>query len=144
MAGPAPRRQREPGAGLVHARDGRLKRRIRRFSGWVSHAAVAAAPETALQLEHFLRIQAGLTALVQRQRRQAVPDSDEFVRWLPDAEQVHIVTLGENHAAMRCAGDYAKAGINLVEWSDIPAGHRAALCRRMLRGRVANAGNFAG
>ena len=79
---------------------------------------------------------------MERQRGQTAPDSDGFVDWLLQAEQVHIVTRAEDYAAWRCAGDYAAAGITLVEWSDIPAGRRSALWRRMLRGRVANAGDF--
>lgn len=131
-------------AWYTHVMAESLKRRIRRFSGKVSRAAVAAAPDAALRLEHFRRIQAGLTALVERQREQTAPDSDGFVDWLLQAEQVHIVTSAENYAALRCAGDYAAAGIALMEWNEIPAGRRAALWRRMLRGRVANAGDFTG
>lgn len=81
---------------------------------------------------------------MERQRGQTAPDSDGFVDWLLQAEQVHIVASAEHCAALRCAGDYAAAGITLVAWSDIPAERRAALWRRMLRGRVANAGDSTG
>lgn len=143
MAGAAPRRQRQSGPGLVHACDGRKPETADPSLQWQGFAR-GGASAAASRLEHFRRTQAGLSAQVERQRGQTAPDSDGFVDWLLQAEQVHIVASAEHCAALRCAGDYAAAGITLVAWSDIPAERRAALWRRMLRGRVANAGDSTG
>lgn len=118
-----------------------VKRRIRQFTGRVSAAAIA-TDGTGLRLEHYKRIQTTLTELVERHRRERITDAGEFVHTLIDFEAVHIVTLEENYAAMRAKGDYAKAGIELVEWNQIPADRRTVLWTTMLRGKVANADRF--
>lgn len=65
------------------------------------------------------------------------------MRLILESEKVNIVTRAENYAA-RCAdGDYAQAGITLLPWESIPATKRAELWARMLRGKVANANQFA-
>jgi hypothetical protein len=118
-----------------------VKRRLRQFTGQVSQAAIAssAAP---LMLEHYLRIQTALSALVQRHRAANIVDPSEFVELLIKYEQVHIVTRAENYAAMRAKGDYGRAGIVLIPWARLPVTRRRELWRTMLRGRVANAASF--
>lgn len=117
-----------------------LKRHIRQFTGKVSRAAVA-GEGTGLRLEHYKRIQTTLTDLVTRHQANG-HDPDEFIRTLVDFESVHVVTIEENYAAMRAKGDYAQAGIELVEWEEVPSERRAELWKSMLHGKVANAAQF--
>ena len=119
-----------------------VKRRLRTFTGSVSQQAVA-TQGLDLRLEHYMRIQTTLTALVERHRTDEHPNPEEFVRTLIAYERVHIVTVKENYDAMRARGDYQKAGIALVPWASIPAKRRVELWRKMLRGRVANATAYA-
>lgn len=120
-----------------------VKRQLRNFTGYVSQRAVA-GDGTDLRLEHYKRIQTTLTSLVERHRKQEHRNAEEFVRTLIDYEQVHIVTVKENYDAMRAQGDYEKAGITLVSWSEIPTDDRRdELWRKMLRGKVANANAYA-
>lgn len=44
---------------------------------------------------------------------------------------------------MKAKGDYEKARITLVAWETLPLKTRRLLWRQMLRGRVANAHEFA-
>jgi hypothetical protein len=60
-----------------------------------------------------------------------------------ECESVHIVTFTENYEVMHHDGNYRSAGIKLVGWRTIPAARRRALWQKMLRGRVANADEFA-
>jgi hypothetical protein len=129
-------------AWYTHVVAGRLSRRIRRFSGKVSREALA-NPESALRLEHHARIQTKLTQLVEAHLKRNRPAPGSFVSLVLDCENVHIVTFGENYAAMRNDGDYAKSGIKLVAWRNIPKKQRETLWQRMLRGKVANAADFA-
>ncbi len=119
-----------------------VKRQLRRFTGKVSTQAINDIG-TELRLEHFMRIQTTLTSLVERHRQLEQGNSEEFVRILIDYERVHIVTSRENYDAMRAKGDYALAGINLVPWDEIALNRRTELWRKMLRGRVANASEYA-
>jgi hypothetical protein len=118
-----------------------VKLQLRQFTGMVSAAAVADLTGP-LMLEHYLRIQAALSALVARHSTAAEPDPDEFVALLAEYERVHIVCRGENYAAMRAKGDYALAGITLVPWVELPSPQQEQLWRTMLRGRVANAAEY--
>ena len=126
----------------THIMAERVKRDIRQFTGSVSAQAVK-DPAAGLRLEHYLRIQTTLTNLVERHRSQDDASADEFIHKLIECEQVHIVTVAENYAAMRAKGDYASAGIELVPWKEVAADRRADLWRKMLRGRVANAAAYA-
>jgi len=128
-------------AWYTHVVAERLKRRIRHFSGKVSLAA-ASDPSAILRLEHQSRIQTKLTALVEAHRQLDKPNPEEFIRLLLKWENVHIVTLSENYAAMRHDGDYRKAKIKLLSWRSIPKETRLILWARMLRGKVANAREF--
>lgn len=118
-----------------------VKRRIRRFTGYASRAAIQ--EDGPLMLEHFRRIQTALSSLVERHRTQRLVDAEEFVNLVLAYEQVHIVTRAENYAAMRAKGDYERAGITLVAWREIPPSRQRDLWRIMLRGRVANASAYA-
>lgn len=119
-----------------------VRRELRLFTGKVSQKAVT--DETApLRLEHFKRIQTTLTQLVDRHTRQGIRDADEFIATVIEFEQVHIVTAPENYAAMRAKGDYERAQIKLVAWKDIPPDRRRVLWKKMLKGKVANALDYA-
>ncbi len=118
------------------------KRQVRRFTGEVSVSALASTNEP-LMLEHFKRIQTTLSTLVQRHREENISDAEEFVRILIEYEQVHIVTRSENYAAMRAKGNYDVAGIKLVAWASLPAERQRGLWETMLRGKVANAHEYA-
>jgi len=43
---------------------------------------------------------------------------------------------------MTHSGDYTAAGIELIQWQAIAADRQAALWKKMLRGKVANASDF--
>jgi hypothetical protein len=119
-----------------------VKRRLRRFTGFVSAAAVTDS-RGPLMLEHYLRIQTVLSALVERHRSGQQQNPEEFISILIEYERVHIVTRAEIYAALRAKGDYAVAGIALVPWNEIPVERQTALWKSMLRGKVANAADYA-
>lgn len=124
----------------THCKAVTLSRRVRRFTGKVS---VKALEEGAvLRLEHFMRIQTTLTALVERHLAEERNDPAEFVRCVLDCENVHIVTFEENYDAMRNKGDYGLAGIELKCWSEVAPEKQAYLWMKVLRGKVANANEF--
>lgn len=129
-------------AWYTHVMAESVKRQLRRFTGNVSVQAINAG-DTDLRLEHFMRIQTTLTALVERHRQLKQGDAEEFVHILAEYERVHIVTSKENYDAMRAKGDYANAGINLVPWGEISHARRTELWKRMLCGKVANAREYA-
>lgn len=118
-----------------------VKRRLRRFTGFVSAKASEATGEP-LMLEHFMRIQTTLSKLVERHCTACKDDREEFISTLLEFEQVHIVTRSENYAAMRAKGDYTVAQIQLLPWSEIEQGRRQELWQSMLRGKVANSGDY--
>jgi hypothetical protein len=118
-----------------------VKRRVRRFSGYVSVKA-AEGPTEPLMLEHYKRIQTTLSALVERHRTSGLHDPEEFIATLLDYEHVHIVTRSENYAAMRAKGNYEQAGIRLQSWQMLPLARRQALWTSMLKGKVANAAAY--
>ena len=128
-------------AWYTHVVAGRLIRRIRQFSGKVSHAA-ASDPTAVLRLEHHSRIQTKLTALVAAHNKLSRPKPNEFIRMVIECENVHIVTFEENYAAMRADGNYRKAGIKLLSWRSVSQDRRQILWARMLRSKVANASDF--
>jgi hypothetical protein len=128
-------------AWYTHVVAGRLCRRVRQFSGQVSRAA-ASDPAATLRLEHRGRIQTTLTKLVEAHLKLDKPNPDEFVQLVVQHENVHIVTFRENYEAMTHSGDYAAAGIELIQWQSIATDHQAALWKKMLRGKVANANAF--
>ncbi len=118
-----------------------IKRKIRRFTGYVSASAIN--DDGPLMLEHFRRIQTALSSLVERHHEGDHSNADEFVDMVLEYEQVHIVTRVENYAAMRAKGNYDKAGIQLVPWAAVPEARQEVLWRQMLRGRVSNAQEYA-
>ncbi|WNL48368.1 hypothetical protein RKE25_22815 (plasmid) [Dyella sp. BiH032] len=123
-------------AWYTHIVSNRLARQIRFFTGEVSRSALA-DPRQRLTLEHFKRLQTRLTALVEGDL--AGPrDAEAFIRVLRDLEQVRITTLSENYAAMKANGDYDVAGIDLVQWDEIPEDVRRVLWERVLNGKVMN------
>ncbi len=129
-------------AWYTHVVAGRFNRRIRHFSGKVSREAVSNL-EATLRLEHHSRIQTTLTGLVAAHLKRKRPSPHEFVRTVLECENVHIVTVAENYAAMSNNGDYRRAGIKLIAWRSIPEARRKTLWAKMLRGKVANAIQFA-
>jgi len=120
----------------THATSERLKKHVRRFTGFASQRSVESDED--LRLEHYLRIQSQLTKLVQSHKEKGTNCPDAFVELILECEQVHIATKAENYAAMKAKGDYSLAGISLVAWEDIDPERRRFLWRRMLRGRVSN------
>lgn len=124
-----------------HVMASKLKMHLRTFTGKVSRAA-AADPEAKLVLEHFHRLQHKLTLLVADHIKNG-PDAAAFIEAVRHMEQVHIVTLEENYAAHRAKGCYDTAGIELLDWLDLPEDVRLTLYRRKLHGAVSNAKQFA-
>lgn len=119
-----------------------LGRQVRRFSGRVSRAAVNDAGGR-LVLEHPDRLQARLTALVEDHVREGKAHPEEFINGVLAWEKVNIVTFNENYAARKNGGNYRDAGIILVEWHEIDTARQVALWKSKLRGKVANAADFA-
>lgn len=119
-----------------------LGRRVRRFSGRVSRAAVDDIGGR-LVLEHPDRLQARLTALVETHVREGKAHPEEFINGVLAWETVNIVTFKENYEARKSGGDYRDAGIVLVEWCEIDTARQVALWKTKLKGRVANARAFA-
>jgi hypothetical protein len=128
-------------AWYTHIAVERIKKHIRQFSGLISLKAASNA-EAVLRLEHYKRIQTTLTQLVERHLNEGCYDADEFVKVIHDCEQVHIVTVDENYAAMKAKGDYALAGIELVSWNVQPFQVQTILWNKMLKGKVSNAVDF--
>ncbi len=126
----------------THVMSGTVALRLRYFTGKVSRSAAESETET-LRLEHYKRIQTNLTGLVKRHRGFRQPRPEEFVRMLLEYERVHIVTFQENYAAMRAKGNYRKAGIELLPWRSLSPERQVSLWKKMLRGKVANASNYA-
>lgn len=124
----------------THIASNRLRRHLRSFTGQVSQRALQ--PDAVLRLEHFKRLQTTLTKLVTDHLRNGTDDAQQFVRVVTDCEQVHIVTARENYDAMKAGGDYATAGITLAAWETIAPDMQLVLWKRVLRGRVSNAGGF--
>lgn len=126
----------------THVMAEKLKRRIRKFSGRVSQAAID-SEGAALRLEHYKRIQTTLTQLVDRHCSLKRPNPDDFIHTVLDCERVHIVTVSENYAAMKANGDYDIAGIVLRRWKSVPSARKKELWNTMLRGKVANSDSYA-
>ncbi|SPB14311.1 hypothetical protein NOV72_01561 [Caballeronia novacaledonica] len=124
-----------------HVMASKLKMQLRTFTGKVSRAA-AADPEAKLILEHFHRIQHRLTLLVADHMKSG-PDVAAFIEAVRRMEQVHIVTFEENYAAHRAKGCYDAAGIELLDWVDLPEDVRRTLYNRKLKGSVSNAKQYA-
>lgn len=125
----------------THATSERLKKYVRMFTGQVSIQA-AKNLDSDLRLEHYLRIQTTLTQLVKRHLDSDLNDPSDFINTILRCEQVHIVTKSENYDAMKAKGDYTAAGIELVSWGDIGLEQQQVLWGKMLRGKVANHGDF--
>lgn len=125
----------------THLTSERLKKYIRRFTGFVSAKAISNVNSN-LRLEHYKRIQTTLTDLVKSHLQMSKNDPDEFVNTILECEKVHIVTATENYAAMKLKGDYAEAGIFLVKWDEIAFEVKRQLWIKMLLGKVANANEF--
>lgn len=90
-----------------------------------------------------MRMQTTLTQLVARHLKTETRDAVEFIRMVLEYEQVHVVTVIENYAAMKAKGDYLLAGISLVDWRDVPAARHQVLWSKVLNGKVSNAAEFA-
>jgi hypothetical protein len=116
-------------AWFTHVAAERYKRQIRQFTGKVSKNAVR-DPEATLRLEHQARIQSKLTTLVETHLKYKRPRPRAFVRFVLEAEKVHIVTFEENYLAMQNDGNYRRAGIKLVAWRDVPKKKRRCCGRR--------------
>ncbi|NND82921.1 MAG: hypothetical protein HKN50_10880 [Gammaproteobacteria bacterium] len=125
----------------THATSERLKKHVRMFTGKVSIQAIENS-DAELRLEHYLRIQATLTQMVERHLESDLNDPRDFINTVLECERVHIVTKPENYAAMRAKGDYSAAGIKLVDWANIPLEQREYLWNKMLKGKVANYTEF--
>ena len=130
----------EARAWYTHITSNRLRRHLRVFTGQVSQQALL--PDAVLRLEHFKRLQTTLTKLVSNHLRQGTHDPRHFIHVVTDCEQVHIVTKRENEDAMKAKGDYAQAGIVLLEWQAIAPETQLMLWKRVLRGRVSNSDAF--
>jgi hypothetical protein len=119
-----------------------LKTKIRMFSGRVSRAALLDI-NGRLCLEHYNKLSESLTILLTRHITEQINDPKEFIKLIEQCELVNITTDTENHKIQAAKGDYAAAGIQLVEWQDIPPAEQFILWRARLRGKVANSDKYA-
>lgn len=119
-----------------------LKRKVRRFSGLVSQAALDQI-DGRLVLEHFNRLSHSISRLLELHISERIADPSAFVALIEQCEQVHITTEQENHRIRESGGDYGLASVIMVEWRSIDAASRGKLYRRKLRGQVANSAEFA-
>ena len=128
--------------GYTHWLGPELVKEVRLFTGYVSENAIQNKTHIGLVLEHFLRIQTGLTSLINK-HFESGENAEEFVSEVKRLEQVHIVTKEENTTLRKKvnSGSYEKAGIKLIHWSDVPMESRLFL-RKKLMGKVANAKEF--
>lgn len=128
--------------GYTHWLGPELSNEVRRFSGYVSENAMKNRTHVGLVLEHFLRIQTELTALISKHMKCG-ENKAEFVMAVKHLEQVHIVTKEENTMLRRkeISGSYERAGIHLNHWQKVPLENRCFL-RKKLVGHVANAEEF--
>lgn len=128
--------------GYTHWLGPEFSKEIQIFSGFVSKSAIAHGTNIGLVLEHFLRIQTELTALMKK-HMDLGENFAEFISEIKRLEQVHIVTKKENDLLRRkeISGNYAIAGIELVIWSEIPEKSKIFL-RKKLRSKVANFSQF--
>jgi hypothetical protein len=120
---------------------GALKRQVRLFSGRVSRAA-AADVNGSLCLEHYERLAARITELLNQQFVNSIVDHREFLALIEECEQVNITTDQENHAIQAARGDYGVAGIDLIDWLHLTIETRQILFNRKIRGQVANANEY--
>ncbi len=132
--------------GYTHWLGPEFVRELRQFTGKVSadsiNCVVNTKSETGLAFEHFLRIQKELTTLMSRHMVEG-QNEDEFIETVKRLENVHIVTKTENTKlrTKECSGDYIKAGIDLVDWKDVPEEAQLILWKK-IRGKVANSEDF--
>lgn len=129
-------------AWYTHILATRLAKTVRTFTGEVSKQAASNYLDMRLTLEHFGRLQHRLTNLVTEHLKSG-QKPEEFVALVRDCEKVRITTLAENYSAMKAKGDYSIAGIELIQWKDLDETCRTWLHKKVLRGRVANASDFA-
>jgi hypothetical protein len=129
--------------GYTHWLGPELAKEVRVFTGEVSENAKNNGTHTGLVLEHPLRIQKQLTALIRKHMDKGENEA-EFVAEIKRLERVRIVTKEENDKLRRneFSGDYKKAGIKLVHWDDILEESRQFL-RRKIKGKVSNFDEFA-
>lgn len=129
-------------AWYTHVWSQKLRRQVRYFSGRVSRAAIDAPVGERLALEHYGRIQAGLSELVERHLRDQISDPAEFCRTIIEKEKVHIVTEVENRRLQHSRADYTTLGIVLIDWVCIPPDRQERLWMRKLQGHVANSSAY--
>jgi len=128
--------------GYTHWLGPELKKEIRMFSGYVSENAMNNGTDVGLAIEHYLRIQAGLTSLIKKHMVSG-EDKAEFIQEVKRLEQIHIVTGKENSNLRKkeISGDYEKAGIRLIHWDEVPSESRMFLRKKLMK-NVANADQY--
>lgn len=119
-----------------------MKTQVCLFTGYVSRAALT-APNGELVLEHYNRLSHSLTALLSAHVTAGTHNPSEFIALVEHCERVNITTKRENQIVQQTQGDYARAGIELIEWMNIEDEKRRLLYRTKLQGRVANHTNYA-
>lgn len=128
--------------GYTHWLGPELSKEVRMFSGYVSQKAIDNGSKVGLVLEHYLRLQTNLTALIQK-HVESGENKSEFIAEVKRLERVHIVTREENTVLRRNenSGDYGKVGVELVYWDRVPSKSKDFLKKKLI-GNVANASQF--
>lgn len=119
-----------------------IKRQVCLFTGYVSRAALT-APNDELVLEHYNRLSHSLTALLSAHKGARMHNPSEFILLIESCEKVNITTKRENQIIQQSQGNYAGAGIELMEWNNIENDKRRLLYHTKLRGKVANYADYA-
>ncbi len=87
-------------------------------------------------------MQRAITKLIERHLIDNCRDSDDFIRTVIDHEWVNIVTVQENREAQTAGGNYANAGIVLIDWKCINSETCAILWNKALKNKVKNANEY--
>lgn len=124
-----------------HVRGKAMATKLKIFTGKVSQSALNDLSQ-ALVLEHYDRLLLNLTALLGRHVNDQINNPEEFIGLIERCEKVNITTAIENHHAQTAEGDYAQAGIELVDWSEIKQSDRIYLWNKKLKGLVGNAEKY--
>lgn len=118
-----------------------LKTKVRIFSGKVSEAALRDI-DGKLCLEHYSKLSENLTKLVARHIQTNICNSGEFLELIEQCEKVNITTSEENRIIQTAHGDYNSAGVQLVNWQNIPLESQRKLWNNWLYRKVANASEY--
>ncbi|GAB3357942.1 MULTISPECIES: hypothetical protein [Giesbergeria] len=114
------------------------------FTGKVSEKAVLQRKN--LVFEHFERLSSSLSQLLEKHKESNASEDEgfnDFVNLIKKCERVNITTNKENDEIKKAEGNYEKAGVVLIDWSDIKCQNAIrAFKKKIAGGNIANAKEF--